>query len=428
MRVGRMGIAAGILASSIPGCFLLTDRELEEHDLALAGTGPDTDAIPDPVDTDVGTGPDTDTRRDTAGTVAATSCGEPLPTWPEWSLPLTVDGGYRVVTGNFADAPTAGVAVVAPTETWIGQSGLVRDQVQLGGGNVPRPAPATDVTVGQAQQLGTGIDYVSTAEPAAMRVTVIQVGKPAPVGDLGFDPHAPSSIAVGDVDGDEWQDLVFVADNVDEVAVSVGNELGLEPAVVVATGVPGGLVRVADLDEDGDQDIVSVDTLGVVRTWSHRVDDRGGRTYVPGPTVTLTDGSAPAAMVSGDFDRDGSVDVAVAMPATHLIHVLRGDGAGGLAAHARLTDVSDPRDLAAVDLGTSGCVSLVVVDTVGARIVALPGQGDGTFGAPVEMLAFDPVYEGQPLSAAVADLDGRGAPDVVAVTTAGHVLVATGAP
>ena len=426
MRVGR-AYPAGMLAAVllIPGCWVLTKDEIAQHDLGLAGTegdaDADTDADTDGTDTDTD-GTDTDTDTDTD--VPPVDCGsEALPVWPQRLSVANVAGGERLVTGYFLENATAGLAVSTPTQTYIGQSIVVNGDIEFASTLVPRNAPATDLSVVETVE-GLIPPLVAHAEPAGSDITLLQDADFPMLSPYAVLGSPPTSAHGGEITGDMYTDLVSVSEETSTVTMLQGSDLGVFAQVDVASGVPGGIVRVADLDGNGVEEVISVDNSGTVRAWRYTGS-------MPSPfelldQVLIADATVPAALVTGDFDADGNLDVAVAMPASGEIHVLRGTGRGKLDAWAVLTSVADPQDLLALELGTMGCASLVAVDLEGGKVVALQSQGDGTFAAPYAMMTFDLAEKERPIATGVADFDGKGALDVVTLTNAGSIYVAAG--
>ena len=120
-------------------------------------------------------------------------------------------------------------------------------------------------------------------------------------------PGYVTAVAVGDIDGDGLGDAVGVNPISDDIYLAIGDGSGgltsgvtLTPAVDSATSV-----TLLDLDGDGDRDLVATFQIGgLVRG---RNDGAGG--FDP---IAVTDAGQAFAVVPGDFDRDGKLDLAVA--------------------------------------------------------------------------------------------------------------------
>src|SRR5262249_30337319 len=98
-----------------------------------------------------------------------------------------------------------------------------------------------------------------------------------------------------------------------------------------------------------------------------------------------------SAVVSGDFNHDGKLDLAVALPRENKVSIFLGNGDGSFQAPADVaTDLSSYLTLVTGDFNGDGNLDLVadvgIVDPVGSglrglssRIDVLLGNGDGTF-------------------------------------------------
>lgn len=96
-------------------------------------------------------------------------------------------------------------------------------------------------------------------------------------------------------------------------------------------------------------------------------------------------GNRPVAIVAGDFNGDGRLDLAVANSADKTVSVLLGNGDGTF---AKATDFElgvVPTQLVATDLNGDGRMDLVVAG--GTRVSVLLGRGDGGFEPHIEMEA-----------------------------------------
>jgi hypothetical protein len=128
-------------------------------------------------------------------------------------------------------------------------------------------------------------------------------------------------------------------------------------------------------------------------------------------------GSSPAgggvAMVVGDFNGDGKLDLATASFSGNAVAILLGDGAGNFTVGSVFTTGSEPHSLAVGDFNGDGNLDLAVANSYSRSVSIFLGDGTGNF-TPASS---PPVGRG-PLSIAVGDFNGDGNLDLaVAVGT-----------
>ena len=190
-----------------------------------------------------------------------------------------------------------------------------------------------------------------------------------------------ASLAIQDYNGDGKQD-VAVVDGVNlDIFSGNGDDTFSAPRQIAAT--PGSFVVSADFNADGRPDLAVSDggtanDLGGVRVFINT----GAGNFAPG--VRYTGITRPSSMLTGDFDHDGHIDIAIS-GSTTVISVLPGLGDGTFASAVRYASgLSDPRNritpqgVATADLTGDGHTDAVLVMNDG-RIVTELGNGDGTF-------------------------------------------------
>jgi Bacterial Ig-like domain (group 3)/FG-GAP-like repeat len=125
-------------------------------------------------------------------------------------------------------------------------------------------------------------------------------------------------------------------------------------------------------------------------------------------------GSGANAIVSGDFNGDGKLDLLVANDVVSAL--LRGNGDGTFQPAVSLGPGSGGQSIAMGDFNRDGNLDVVVQNQGGAHVFL--GNGHGTFQSPV-------VYKFGDRFVAVADLNGDGKLDLVTLTQSYYVANAT---
>src|SRR6185437_2244458 len=91
-------------------------------------------------------------------------------------------------------------------------------------------------------------------------------------------------------------------------------------------------------------------------------------------------GRNPGAIAVGDFDKDGSQDLAVTNSDADTITILRGDGNGGMTrAETGLTTGAHPLGISVLDYDNDGNPDLAVANTNAATVSLFHGNGTGAF-------------------------------------------------
>lgn len=165
---------------------------------------------------------------------------------------------------------------------------------------------------------------------------------------------------------------------------------------------PRGLV-VGDFDRGpgrgGVLDGVVVDAAGRIAL----LRGDGSGTLVPQtPLGTLSD---PRDLVTGDFNRDGKLDLAVAAAGSSSVAFFSGDGLGGFTAQTPFALGVAPTRLAAADLDRNGRTDLVIVSETGNLVIVLLASGDFAFTRYSPDLAVV-----GPTAVAIGDFDRRTSP------------------
>ncbi len=285
----------------------------------------------------------------------------------------TPDGGFAPQSAQVS-APTATVAIrLADVDAdgaldlaladgngsvlvrWNAGDGSFNDGVAV----VPVPGGPVDLDAGSADGDATADLYVGSADGTVTLIPgavdrELQASATVPVGGV------PASIATGDFDGDGDDDLVVGLDKLGWVRLVRTGGRSLQPATTV-TGV-GSPVAVSAGDLAGDparDDVATVTAEGMLMAW----ESTGGFDLTP--VLETPVGVAPSDVRIADLDEDGDGDLLAAeaqeLPQTFRLRAYVQDPDG----FAELMPVAEDRRMIAFELADlDGNTSLDLVGLV----------------------------------------------------------------
>jgi FG-GAP-like repeat/PASTA domain/FG-GAP repeat len=233
-------------------------------------------------------------------------------------------------------------------------------------------------------------------------------GSLLPRRDYATSPE-PSSLAIADVDGDGKPDLVTAGrgNGVGAVSVLVNSGDGTFGAKrEYRTGATPSSLAVGDLDGDGAQDLaVAMVDEDVSRSGAITVlENDGDGVFGAGRTFLL--GADPASVAMGDLDGDGSADLATANTYAGTVSVLLNDGDGTFPRQHNYATGDWAPSVSIGDLNADGYADLVA-GHFDRFVSVFLNRGNGTFFAPRE-------HQTGRFSndIAIGDVNGDGSPDL----------------
>jgi len=231
--------------------------------------------------------------------------------------------------------------------------------------------------------------------------------------------YEPSSVVLGDFNGDGKLDLAVSNLNESDISVLLGNGDGsFQAAVNYATGLNPAAIAAGDFNQDGKLD------LAVANSGESDISVLlgNGDGSFQGP-VNYATGSSPVAIAVGDLNQDGKLDLAVAnygcVGPCGDVTVLLGNGNGTFQSPATYITGNQPTSVALADLDGDDKLDLAVANGSSGSISVLLGNGDGTFQAAVN---YSVPCCSDPFSIAVGDLNSDGRPDLVEADNSGVTI------
>ncbi len=246
----------------------------------------------------------------------------------------------------------------------------------------------------------------------------------------GVDPRA---LVIADVDGDGRPDIVVANGNGTGVSILYGRTTGFEPVVSLSLGAPITSMLVDSLNPDPFLDIVAVSNFAG-EAFVLLQDSSMPRTFTTLPAVSV--GLAPTGITGGDFDGNGSIDLAVTSGGAN--------GLGKLGIYLNQVQESqttpfvqsalvntgaalgtNPSALGVADFNRDGLLDAVVANQGDASVPFFLGNGSGEVSSVpgnCGTAGGNCVVGVAPNALAVADVDGDGRPDVITADQAGVSL------
>ncbi len=304
----------------------------------------------------------------------------------------------------------------------------------------PKPLPALNAVPGRrlldrADVRAAMLRQRLTAKAAAMPRAGSNVPETPGIALRPTQPggEIPTSVITGDFNKDGKMDYVVANGETNDLWMYFGNGDGtfqLPRVVPLSKGVAPVYVVAGDLRGIGTLDLVVAEfdtaTVGVLL-------NNGDGTFGYEQTYMLP--NPPTALVVGDFNKDGKLDVVAAMTTVNdvpiqgfpLFALLTGDGSGALSAPVisyRAEYDAQPSGLDIGDINKDGLPDLLMTDEEGTGTDAYLNQGDGTFKLSQNVLAIGPFDI--PLDAKLGDVNEDGCLDAVIGDLGTPVWIALG--
>jgi hypothetical protein len=195
---------------------------------------------------------------------------------------------------------------------------------------------------------------------------------------------------------------------------------GFAASASLSAGTQPRFITTGDFNGDGKQDFV-VANFGSNNVTILLGNGSGGFTQSPGSPFAV--GAGPVGVAVADYNGDGKQDLATANYTADNVTVLLGDGSGGFteAAGSPFSAVTGihPESIVAGDFNSDGKFDLAVANVFSDNVTILLGNGGGGFtqapGSPISV-------GGGPYTLALGDFNSDGAQDIISANYISHTL------
>lgn len=240
------------------------------------------------------------------------------------------------------------------------------------------------------------------------------------LGQFG-DPQVISTIAdfarmviAADLDGDGDLEAITASSRDHTVAwyenLDGNGEFGSR-RVISASIKSARAVFAADLDGDGDHDILTASAFDDEVAWFENQDGNGN--FGVKKTIT-SDAESARSVIAADVDGDGDLDVLSASSSDDKVAWYENLNGQGVFGRQQIIAISDSRSVFAADMDNDGDIDVLSASTVLSQVSWFENlDGEGTFG-PAQIISSTAISAQNVIA---ADVDGDGDFDAVSASS-----------
>ena len=315
-----------------------------------------------------------------SGEVVTATATDPAGNTSEFSAPVAVVGSPNLaVTMQRSPASPLVGSPITYTFNIVNSGGAAATNVTL-----VDTLPAALAFMSYTSSAGT---CVNASGVVTCNLGTLGIGLSASV-DITAQPLAaqsivnPVSVSAAEIDSNPTdnisQDTVLVAAYGQCSAMSLSG-----PFVYHTGGATPATIATGDFNKDGFIDVIAGENT------DNTVAFMPGNGTGAFPTVThIPAGTAPAVVVKGDFNQDGKLDFVAQSNGTANLNLVLGNGDGTFASATPIALPFLPFSVAGVDLEPDGDLDLVASpQSSGSTVAVLLNNGTGAFGSPTTFAA-----------------------------------------
>ena len=356
-----------------------------------------------------------------ASTAATSVAGVTNSLLPSTSYNVGV-GPVALTSGDFRNLGLQDLAVVNEIDNTLtilqnqGAGTFLQAGLPISLGTARTSAPAVAPAIASATLTNSGFHDLLVTDPVANTVQVLLSNGDDTFKQATDSPIAvgkePSSIVLGDFNGDGNQDFAVTNFTDNTLSLFLGNGDGTfkqatgSPFALPATATGPIAMTSADFNSDGNLDLAIVN-----RTTNNVVVllGNGNATFSLANGSPFAVGNMPVAISTGDLNSDSHPDLVVVNQSDNTISVLLGNGDGTFVAatNSPLATGQAPTAVTVTDFNGDGIPDIAVTDPQTDSVSVFLGVGQGLFAPAFELPAGT-----NPTAILSASLSGASLPDV----------------
>ncbi len=231
---------------------------------------------------------------------------------------------------------------------------------------------------------------------------------------ISTDSDSPYSVYAADIDGDGDMDVLSASTQDNKIAWYINDGMGnFGSPQIITTDIAGSYsVYATDIDNDGDMDVLFASTFDSRIAWSENTDGQGSFDI---PTDVTTDADLVVSVYASDIDGDGDMDILSASANDDKVAWYENtDGKGLFGVQQIIATVFDPLSVYTADVDGDGDMDVLAALSFTGEIVWFENtNGQGSFGAK-QVISTN--ADGA-ISVYAADIDRDGDMDVISASS-----------
>lgn len=220
----------------------------------------------------------------------------------------------------------------------------------------------------------------------------------------------PYVVTTADLNNDGNLDIVSANPTHNNLTVAMGRGDGTISSLRTISSTDPYTVALRDFDNDGKIDIATASYTASTLTLFR---GQGDGSFASG--ITYSTGTNPQFLTSGDLNNDGIADVITSDRTTSTLSIFYGTSGNGLSVGSRLNLAGVPNGLVIQDLNNDGNQDLAVTNAGTAAVDVYMGRGGGSFATAVSYTTGG----AQPWNLTLSDMNNDGKSDMVVALGAG---------